>query len=67
MKLYNYPKCAVCKKVLHGLPRANKLKKLNKSQKRVSRIFGGYLCSKCAKEVIKEKARKLASKLLSKE
>jgi large subunit ribosomal protein L34e len=59
MKLYDYPKCAICKKVLHGLPRLNKFRKLSKSKKRVSRIFGGYLCSKCTREVLKEKVRKL--------
>jgi large subunit ribosomal protein L34e len=59
MKLYDYPKCAICKKVLHGLPRLNKFRKLSKSEKRVSRIFGGYLCSKCTREVLKESARKL--------
>ena len=64
MKLYNYPRCAICKKVLHGIPRTNKLRKLNKSRKKVTRIFGGYLCARCAREVIKEKARKLASKAL---
>lgn len=54
------PKCAICKKPLHGIPRLRRseLKKLPKSKKSVERAYGGYLCSRCTKELIKEKARK---------
>ena len=58
-KKYDFPHCAICKRVLHGIPRLNKIRKVSKSQRRVNRKFGGYLCSKCAREVIKEIARKL--------
>ncbi len=56
------PKCAICKKPLHGIPRvrATELKKLAKSEKRVERPYGGYLCSECMREVMREKARKIA-------
>jgi len=54
-------KCAICKKPLHGVPRERptKLRKLSKTEKRPSRPYGGYLCAKCLREVIKEKARSL--------
>ncbi len=55
-------KCAICKKPLHGIPRlrASQLKKLAKTKKRPERPYGGYLCSKCMRELMKEKARKLS-------
>lgn len=54
-------KCAKCGKPLHGVPRLipSKLRKLAKTKKRPERPYGGYLCSKCMREVIKEKIRKL--------
>jgi large subunit ribosomal protein L34e len=55
-------KCAICKKPLHGVPRGipSEIRKLAKSERRPSRPFGGYLCSSCAKEYFKEKARKIS-------
>ncbi|MEM5882013.1 MAG: hypothetical protein QXS69_00915 [Candidatus Aenigmatarchaeota archaeon] len=64
MKLYGYVKCAKCKGIIHGIPRANKLKKLCLSKKRVNRIFGGYLCSKCVREEIKNKIRNLIKNIV---
>lgn len=54
-------KCAVCKKPLHGVPREipSKMRKLALSQKRPNRPYGGNLCSKCMRELFKEKARNL--------
>lgn len=51
--------CAVCKKPLHGVPRKQpvELRKLAKSEKRPERAYGGYLCSKCSRELFKEKIR----------
>ncbi|MEM7825490.1 MAG: 50S ribosomal protein L34e [Candidatus Aenigmatarchaeota archaeon] len=53
-------KCAICKKPLHGIKKLlpSEAKKLAKSKKRPERIFGGYLCSNCLKEFLKEKVRK---------
>ncbi|OYT42341.1 MAG: 50S ribosomal protein L34e [Candidatus Aenigmarchaeota archaeon ex4484_224] len=45
-------RCAICGRPLHGIPR--NVRKLSKSEKRVSRKYGGYLCSKCARELIKK-------------
>ncbi|OYT33942.1 MAG: 50S ribosomal protein L34e [Candidatus Aenigmarchaeota archaeon ex4484_52] len=49
-------KCAICKNKLAGIARARqkKLKKLPKTKKTVSRIYGGYLCPKCLKHKIKQ-------------
>ncbi len=51
--------CAICGAELKGVPRErkHKLKRLGKTEKRPSRAYGGVLCSKCAREVIKQKAR----------
>ncbi|MEM3373758.1 MAG: 50S ribosomal protein L34e [Candidatus Woesearchaeota archaeon] len=53
------PKCAICKKELKGIPKTTNtdLKKLAKSEKSVERKYGGYLCSKCAREKIKAEVR----------
>lgn len=53
-------RCAICKKPLHGIPRLipSKFKDLPKTKKRPERPFGGYLCSKCMREVLKEKLMK---------
>ena len=49
-------RCANCGAVLKGVPRELpiKMKNLAKTKKRPSRPFGGMLCSKCAREKIKE-------------
>ncbi|HIP90427.1 MAG TPA: 50S ribosomal protein L34e [Candidatus Nanopusillus sp.] len=63
----NPPKCAVCKKPLRGVVRDHprKLRKYNKTQKRVSRIFGGYLCHSCLEKLLKETIRKEILKTFS--
>ena len=47
--------CAVCKNVLPGVlsRRPAELKKLSKSKKTVSRVYGGNMCSKCVRDKIK--------------
>ena len=56
------PKAATCSRCgakLKGVPRLrkNQIKKLGKTEKRPSRAYGGVLCSKCSRELIKQKAR----------
>ena len=53
------PKCAICKRPLRGIKKyvPSELRRMNKSQKRVSRIYGGYLCHQCLEKVLKEKVR----------
>lgn len=52
-------KCSKCKVALKGIPRLipTEMKNLASSKKRVERPFGGNLCSKCSRELIKSKAR----------
>lgn len=52
----SFAKCARCKKPLHGTARnlPVKIKGLAKSKKTVARPYGGNLCSKCMRLVIKE-------------
>jgi large subunit ribosomal protein L34e len=51
--------CAICKKPLHGMKRMipSKIRKISKTEKRPSRLYGGYLCANCTKELVREKAR----------
>lgn len=51
--------CNNCGREMHGIPRlANaQLAKLAKTKKSPNRKFGGYLCSKCTKEFLRNAAR----------
>ncbi len=46
-------RCAMCKKELRGVSFEG-----SKSEKRPTRMYGGYLCHKCLEKVIKKKVRK---------
>lgn len=52
-------KCATCGALLNGVPRGRpaEMSKLAKTEKRPERPFGGYLCPKCLKRAMIEKAR----------
>lgn len=54
-------KCALCGKPLHGVPRLDPtaLGKMAKTEKRPERAYGGYYCSRCSRELFKEKVRKI--------
>ncbi len=56
-------KCGNCGKILAGTLqlRPVKLRRMTKTEKRPSRPYGGVLCSACAREKIKEKARRAVS------
>jgi large subunit ribosomal protein L34e len=51
--------CGNCKKQLAGVPRERpaKFNKLPKTAKRPERPYGGTLCSKCTRKLIKNKVR----------
>jgi large subunit ribosomal protein L34e len=53
-------KCGKCGKALAGVPNEipSKMQNMPKSQKRPERPYGGNLCSKCMRELIKERIRK---------
>jgi len=51
-------KCARCGAVLNGVPTTDyKRRKLPKSSKRPERMFGGFLCSRCLREALKDVVR----------
>ncbi len=56
----NKAHCADCGTVLSGVPRERPyvMRNLAKTQKRPERPFGGVLCSRCSRELIKKQARK---------
>ena len=51
--------CSNCGSVLKGVPRERpyKMRKISKTKKRPERPYGGVLCSKCTKELIRAKVR----------
>ncbi|MEM3641787.1 MAG: 50S ribosomal protein L34e [Candidatus Bathyarchaeia archaeon] len=51
--------CGLCKKPLAGVPRLSpsKMRKLNRTRRRIWRIYGGQLCHDCLKTAIKQAAR----------
>ena len=54
--------CGNCKTELQGIPRALpwKMQRLQKTKKRPERPYGGSLCSKCTRELIKDKTRAIS-------
>jgi len=51
--------CAMCRRPLHGMKKRtqSQLRKLAKTEKRPTRLYGGYLCANCTKELVRVKAR----------
>lgn len=51
-------KCARCNAILNGVPLKDKdRRRLPKVMKRPERMFGGVLCAKCLREILKEVVR----------
>ena len=52
-------RCAKCDTVLSGVPRLRKAEAANtpKTAKRPERPFGGVLCSRCSRDLIKKSTR----------
>lgn len=52
-------KCAGCSKALSGIPRLRPTKMQNtpKTKKRPERVYGGFLCSSCARRVLITESR----------
>ncbi len=55
-KKRSFAKCALCKERLKGVPPESRKKKLSKTKRRPSVMFGGILCSKCREKIIKKAA-----------
>jgi len=53
--------CGNCGAILKGVPRARpkKMQKMSKTKKRPQRPFGGVLCTRCTREIFREKAKSL--------
>ncbi|MEM3616442.1 MAG: 50S ribosomal protein L34e [Candidatus Bathyarchaeia archaeon] len=54
--------CARCGKPLAGIPSSlpHEVRKLNKTKRNISRIYGGHLCPNCLKTALKQVARALS-------
>lgn len=54
-------RCSVCGNLLAGIPRLvpSKARKLNRTRRRVSRVYGGQFCPNCLKTALKRAARAL--------
>jgi len=52
-------KCSKCGDILKGVARERptKMQNMSKSQKTVSRPYGGNLCSKCMRQTIRDKIK----------
>ncbi len=53
------PRCAICGRVLFGVIRGRPsyVRKFSKTEKRPERPYGGYLCPKCMRRVMKQRIR----------
>ncbi|MBN1786197.1 MAG: 50S ribosomal protein L34e [Candidatus Methanofastidiosa archaeon] len=58
-KMTSKHKCAECGTQLGGIPRGtpNQIGKTSKSERTVSRPYGGYLCASCLKKKIRNEVR----------
>ena len=56
-------RCSVCGNPLAGFPRLlpSEIRKLNRSKRRVSRIYGGQVCPNCLKTALKQAARTIST------
>ncbi|MEM1588872.1 MAG: 50S ribosomal protein L34e [Candidatus Bathyarchaeia archaeon] len=55
-------RCGICGNPLAGTPHLlpSEIRKLNRSRRRVSRIYGGQVCPNCLKTALKQAARTLS-------
>ena len=51
-KKHDYPKCAVCKRPLHGIPKLT-ARLERRGHRPPTRPFGGYLCPRCLRQGLK--------------
>lgn len=49
---HDYPKCAVCKRPLHGFSKMT-AREERRGHRPPARVYGGYLCSKCLRMGLK--------------
>ena len=60
-KKANVPVCSECGEKLAGLPtqEISKINKLSQTQRKISRIHGGNLCSICLQNLLRQTTRNL--------
>lgn len=51
-KKRDYPKCALCKRPLHGFPKMTPREE-RRGHRPPNRIYGGYLCFSCLRRALK--------------
>ncbi|MEM3622507.1 MAG: 50S ribosomal protein L34e [Candidatus Bathyarchaeia archaeon] len=53
------PSCFICGQPLAGIPKTipSKMRKLNRSKRRIWRPFGGQICHNCLQNALKQAAR----------
>ncbi|MEM3577067.1 MAG: 50S ribosomal protein L34e [Candidatus Bathyarchaeia archaeon] len=58
-ELTTTPTCVLCKKPLAGIPHLTtvKIRKLNRTKRRIWRLHGGKICHNCLKNALKQAAR----------
>jgi large subunit ribosomal protein L34e len=51
--------CSVCGSLLAGIPKLlpSETRKLNRTKRRISRIYGGQICHNCLKTALKKAVR----------
>lgn len=55
-KKHGYPRCAVCKRPLQGVPRMT-IREERRGHRPPVRMYGGYLCHECLRSALKEAIR----------
>ena len=58
-KKHDVPKCAICKRPLHGFPKLT-AKEERHGHRPPTRAYGGYLCPQCLKRGLKLAVRSMA-------
>ncbi|MHA1238745.1 MAG: 50S ribosomal protein L34e [Candidatus Odinarchaeia archaeon] len=61
----NFPACAICKQPLHGVKPGVPQSRASKSEKTVARPYGGKLCGKCFRDLMKSTVREAMLPLIS--
>ena len=53
------PRCAMCNTILSGFPKRThgRIRTASKTKKTVSRMYGGNLCPRCLRQLIKAAVR----------
>ncbi|MBS7616741.1 50S ribosomal protein L34e [Candidatus Bathyarchaeota archaeon] len=58
----SYAVCRLCSKPLAGIPQLSlsKIRKFNRTKRRIQRMYGGQLCHNCLRTALKQAARTIS-------